>query len=163
MITLCPMTQPELESYLEHAINEYAKDHVRAGNWEPEGAVERSRAEFAKLLPQGVQTPKQYLFSIHESEADRNIGILWFADRSESPEPAAFIYDFEIQEEFRGRGYGAQALGALEAKVRAAGLNKLSLHVFGHNRVARSLYQKMGYEETNVLMSKDLSMSSQGE
>lgn len=156
MITLRSMTQAELETYLEHAINEYASEHVRAGNWKPEGAVERSRAEFTKLLPQGVNTPGQYLFSIHDSETDRNIGILWFADQGESEEQAAFIYDFEIQEEYRGHSYGAQALSALEAQVRAAGLNKLALHVFGHNRVARSLYQKMGYVETNVLMSKQL-------
>jgi predicted GNAT family acetyltransferase len=30
------------------------------------------------------------------------------------------------------------------------------LHVFGHNQVARALYEKIGYEVTNVLMSKKL-------
>lgn len=156
MISLVPMTQPELESYLAAAIREYADDHVRAGNWEAEGALERSKKEFDTLLPQGVHTPKQYVYSIHADDADKNIGMIWFADRSESSEPSAFIYDFVIQSEYRGQGYGAQAMRALEDEVRALGLRKISLHVFGDNRVARNLYAKLGYAETNVLMSKNL-------
>jgi ribosomal protein S18 acetylase RimI-like enzyme len=35
-------------------------------------------------------------------------------------------------------------------------ISKISLHVFGHNKIAISLYQKTGYEITNVLMSKTL-------
>lgn len=156
MILLLPMTPPEFEVYLDGAIRAYAEDHVQAGNWAAEGALERSRGEFESLLPQGVNTPKQYLYSIHETESEKNIGILWFADKRDSPDPSAFIYDFEIQPAYRGRGYGAQALRALEDQVRAIGLQKISLHVFGHNRVARGLYGKMGYAETNVLMSKKL-------
>jgi RimJ/RimL family protein N-acetyltransferase len=156
MVTLVPMTQAEFESYLEAAIREYADDHVRAGNWAAEGALERSRQEFDALLPQGVNTPQQYVFSIHADDADRNIGMLWFADRRATPGHCAWIYDFVIQEEYRGRGYGALAMRALEDQVRAVGLDKISLHVFGDNRVARGLYAKMGYVETNVLMSKKL-------
>ena len=33
----------------------------------------------------------------------------------------------------------------------------ISLHVFGHNRVARALYEKLGYETTNVNMTEKLS------
>lgn len=156
MITLIPMSQTELDAYLEAAIREYADDHVRAGNWQAEGALERSKQEFDALLPQGVHTPKQYVFSIHDDALGKNIGLLWFADRSDTPEPCAWIYDFVIQKEYRGRGYGAPAMRALEDQVRAIGLDKISLHVFGDNRVARGLYAKMGYVETNVLMSKKL-------
>jgi ribosomal protein S18 acetylase RimI-like enzyme len=47
---------------------------------------------------------------------------------------------------------------ALEARVISMGLDVISLHVFGHNRAARSLYEKLGYETTNVYMSKKLSI-----
>jgi predicted GNAT family acetyltransferase len=36
------------------------------------------------------------------------------------------------------------------------GLKTLKLHVFGSNHVARKLYETVGYETTNVNMSKNL-------
>jgi ribosomal protein S18 acetylase RimI-like enzyme len=44
----------------------------------------------------------------------------------------------------------------LEEKAREMGLKSLELHVFGSNHVARKLYETIGYETTNVLMSKKL-------
>ena len=35
-------------------------------------------------------------------------------------------------------------------------MGKIQLHVFGHNSGARALYRKLGYEETNVIMTKRL-------
>lgn len=157
MVTLVPMTQVELDAYLESSIREYADEHVLAGNWDADTALERSQDEFAKLLPQGVSTPKQYIFAICD-ELGNKIGMIWFADQRDTPDKAAFIYDFVIQETYRGRGYGAPAMRALEEQVRAIGIHKISLHVFGANKVARGLYEKMGYEVTNVLMSKNLDL-----
>jgi hypothetical protein len=48
---------------------------------------------------------------------------------------------------------------AMEAEVKAMGLDRISLHVFGHNPGARRLYEKLGYETTNVYMAKQLGMS----
>lgn len=45
---------------------------------------------------------------------------------------------------------------AMENEVRSAGLKAVRLQVFGNNAVARSLYRKLGYIETNVIMAKDL-------
>ena len=156
MVTLVPMEQSELDSYLEHVIPDYAKDHVDAGNWDAEGALERSQKEFDELLPQGVESPNQHLYSICNGEAATNIGIIWFAVRDEPTGKVAFVYDFELKPEFRGKGYGAAALRAIEPKVQELGLQKISLHVFGKNKVAWHLYEKVGYEVTNVLMSKEL-------
>jgi ribosomal protein S18 acetylase RimI-like enzyme len=38
----------------------------------------------------------------------------------------------------------------------AMGIQKVTLHVFGDNTVARSLYRKLGFVETNVVMAKSL-------
>lgn len=156
MITLQSMTQAEFELYREHLIREYAKDHVEAGNWDAEGSIERSEKEIDGLLPQGVASPKHYLFSVHDDSTNTNVGILWFAEREEGGSNLAFIYDIELKPEARGKGYGAETMRLLEAEVRALGLNRISLHVFGKNTVARKLYEKMGFETTNVLMSKEL-------
>jgi ribosomal protein S18 acetylase RimI-like enzyme len=156
MISLIPMSQPAFEAYRDNAIREYAQEHVRAGNWKPDEALARSAAEFNQLLPAGVNSPQQHLYSIYDQNSGSVVGMLWFAEKRGEGEPHAWIYDFVIQPEFRGKGYGAEAMRALEDEVRAVGLNKVSLHVFGHNQIARNLYEKAGYAITNILMSKSL-------
>ena len=82
--------------------------------------------------------------------------MIWFAVVEQAGERAAFIYDFSADETLRGRGYGKAALLGLEQKVKALGITSVSLHVFGHNRAAWALYEKTGYEVTNVNMTKRL-------
>ena len=86
--------------------------------------------------------------------------MIWIASQQRGAQRTAFIYNIEIAEALRGKGYGRQALLAVEEKVKALGLDTISLHVFGHNLVARALYEKVGYEVTNVLMSKKLTHDS---
>ena len=45
---------------------------------------------------------------------------------------------------------------ALEDEVRAHGLDRIELNVFGGNAVARGLYRSLGYAESAVYMVKDL-------
>ena len=61
-----------------------------------------------------------------------------------------------IDEEFRGRGYGREAMLLAEQLARREGALTLGLNVFGHNQVARTLYSSLGYEETAVQMRKAL-------
>ncbi|HZY46079.1 MAG TPA: GNAT family N-acetyltransferase [Anaerolineae bacterium] len=156
MIQLIPMTQVEFDKFLSVEIEEYAQEHVKAGNWHPDEAIQLSKAEHAKLLPNGLASPNQYLYSIQATDSGSNIGMIWFAEQQQGPNHYAFIYDFRIDEAQRGKGYGQDALSAIEEKVKALGLDTISLHVFGHNQMARSLYEKVGYEITNVNMSKKL-------
>ena len=72
------------------------------------------------------------------------------------PHPYGFIYDLRIYDEYQRRGYARQAMLALETKVRELGLDTISLHVFGHNHAAKALYDQLGYEVTNINMSKKL-------
>ena len=86
---------------------------------------------------------------------DGAVGMLWFAVEETRP-TAAFIYDFSVGETYRGKGYGREALLALENRAKALGVRSISLHVFGHNRIARALNEKLGYETTNINMTKRL-------
>ena len=45
---------------------------------------------------------------------------------------------------------------ALEDEVRAHGLDRIELNVFGGNEVARGLYRSLGYAESAVYMVKRL-------
>lgn len=152
---LVQMTEPDFQAYLARAIQEYAQDKVQAGNWSQGEALERSRKEFENYLPQGIQTPENYLFSLLNEKGEK-VGFLWYATLPKQP-GLAFIYDFEIYEPFRRRGYASQALAALEQDAKARGAKQIELHVFGHNTAARLLYRKAGYIETNVMMTKIIS------
>lgn len=52
-------------------------------------------------------------------------------------------------------GYGKEALKSLDSFAREKDLSKISLHVFGHNKVALSLYQNTGFEVNQCLDVKD--------
>lgn len=158
MITLEPMTEAEYQRFLEPAIAEYAQDHVEAGQWTAEEAAEQSRKEFLALLPDGVKTPNHYLFTL-VNEAQQNVGMLWFAMRGQGE---AFVYDVRVDAAFQRRGYASQAFLELEDKVRALGGVRIGLHVFGKNHGAIAMYNKLGYEPTNILMAKTLEDNTTG-
>lgn len=154
MVQLVPMSEAEFETYQEHGVREYAMEHVEAGNWRPEEALQRAEQEFRELLPNGVASPDQYLFSIVDEKTGTKVGILWFAVQSRPVGQSAFVYDVEIFEQFRRHGYGTQTFLALEEKAREMGLKTISLHVFGHNYAAREMYEKLGYVPKSIWMSK---------
>jgi RimJ/RimL family protein N-acetyltransferase len=155
-IRLAPMTQPEFEAFLAHEVKDYAEEHVKAGNWSADEALAKSEAEFKQLLPEGKDSKDNYLFSIFDLESGVYVGNVWFAVIERGGPRHAFIYDFRILDEFHRQGYGTQAMLAVESEVQKLGINTISLHVFGHNHAARGLYEKVGYEVTNVNMTKHL-------
>ena len=149
MVRLVTIQQDDFEHFLEHEIREYANDHVRNGNWVPEGALEKSRKEFDALLPDGIYSKDQYVWSIVD-ETNNKIGVLWVQVKDQK----AFIYDFIIDEAFRGKGFGKQALAAMDEKLKAMDVESVALHVFGDNITAQELYKKMGFEITGIHMRK---------
>jgi ribosomal protein S18 acetylase RimI-like enzyme len=151
MIKLEPIQQEDFERFLEHGIREYADDHVRNGNWPAEGALERSKKEFEHYLPDGIHSKDQYLYSIVD-DSDNKIGVLWVQVKDQK----AFIYDFVIDEAFRGKGYGKQALIAMDEKLKSMNVESVGLHVFGDNITAQELYKKMGFQITGIHMKKEL-------
>jgi ribosomal protein S18 acetylase RimI-like enzyme len=90
------------------------------------------------------------------SQDGQVVGQLWVAI-VERPRRHAFVYNLEIDEAHRRRGYGEGAMRAAEDEARRLGVDTIRLHVFGHNTRARPLYDKLGYEPTNIMMSKTLS------
>lgn len=155
MIKLVPMQPSDLENYLALAVQEYAQDKIAAGNYAPSEGLEKARAEFDALLPNGTETPRQHLFTIM-NEVDEKVGIIWLAEIESGARRYAFIYDLRVFEAYQRRGYGKQAMLVVEEEAKALGLDRIALHVFGHNKVARDLYEKLGYEITNLNMSKKI-------
>lgn len=156
MVRLEPMDEAEFQDYLKESIPEYAQEHVKAGRWSSEEALQRAREEYEQILPDGLQTKDQYVFSVVDEGTATNVGMLWFAVRIRGQKPSAYVFDVIIAENYRRRGYGEQAFRALEEKVHELGIETISLHVFGHNYAARAMYEKLGYIPTNITMSKTL-------
>jgi ribosomal protein S18 acetylase RimI-like enzyme len=151
MTKLEPIQQEDFERFLEREIRGYAEDHVRNGNWSLEGALERSRQEFEHYLPDGILSKDQYLYSIIDENGNK-IGVLWVQVK----EQKAFIFDFVIDEAYRGKGYGKQALAAMDEKLLSMNVESVELHVFGDNVTAQELYKKAGFRITGIHMNKKL-------
>jgi RimJ/RimL family protein N-acetyltransferase len=153
---LRPMTQAEYDAWLDEEIKGYAQDKVDAGTWLAEEALERSAESFRSLLPAGLASPDQYLFTMEDEAAGRSVGTIWLGKTAREGKSKAFIYDIVVDETERGKGYGKQAMLLIEDEARKLGLTEIGLHVFGHNAIARDLYLKVGYEITDYVMSKSL-------
>ncbi|MDQ0268140.1 GNAT family N-acetyltransferase [Cytobacillus purgationiresistens] len=154
MVRLKPMNHEEFQQYMITAIEDYAKEKVISGNWSEEEAITLSTNTFNQLLPKDETSEFNYLFSIfHEQQL---IGMIWVAQKSPDHNDEAFIYDFIIFDQYQGQGHGKSAMREIEVIVKEMGIKKIGLHVFGHNKIARGLYEKMGYEITNITMAKSI-------
>jgi ribosomal protein S18 acetylase RimI-like enzyme len=156
MVNLQLMAEREFGKYKLRLIQEYANEQVKSGAWQPTDAAERARAEIDEMLPEGLSTPKHYLFSVMEDSVESPVGALWIFLRERNMLIEAFISDLVIFESFRRRGFASQALTELDAKAKELGAAKIRLQVFGHNHAARMLYEKIGYATVNVYMDKRL-------
>jgi len=156
MVKLVPMTPGEFDVFLEHGIKEYAKDRVRAGFWTETESLARSRKEHRALLPDGIKSRYHHFYTIQDAENGDAVGVLWLKTDLDSSRGSGFVFDLEIREPFRRKGYARQAMLELENVARGMGLRQLGLHVFAFNEGARLLYEGLGYSVASVNMLKDL-------
>lgn len=153
-ITFEPMSEERFNTYYETKLQDYADEHVKAGNWHEADALENAQHQFKQLLPDGLKTKDHNLLTImsdHEA-----VGILWLFVKHNEEDKQAFIYDIELDENQRGKGYGNLTMASLEKYAKSEGISRIGLHVFAHNERAFALYQKMGYEIKSYNMSKKI-------
>lgn len=150
------MTAEEFAGYRPRLVREYAADQVKAGRYRADRAESEVDRELGELLPDGEATPGHEFF-VAEDDDGGQVGILWLCLTNPRAEAdTAWIYDIEVVESRRGQGLGRALLAAAEDEVRRHGPTSLALNVFGHNPVARSLYESAGYQTTNIAMRKRL-------
>ncbi len=83
-------------------------------------------------------------------------GYVWFgvSQRPFSGLKVGWIYDVQVLPEHRGKGVG-EALMRHAVKVsRERGFNQIGLMVNAKNRVAASLYEKLGFRTEYMMMEK---------
>jgi RimJ/RimL family protein N-acetyltransferase len=128
----------------------YAEDIEHNGGFSPEAA----RAKAAEDIPRVLADPKSTMYGL-EDEGEW-IGHLWVGERQLQGRRCLWIWDIQVNEAHRGRGYGRSAMLLVEEEARRLGLERIELNVFGGNEVARGLYRAVGYDEIAVSMGKDL-------
>ncbi len=155
-LRLRPMTADEFREYYPHSVAAYAEDMVRNVKLSPEVAHERAVTALQGLLPEALSTPGHRL-TVAEDEGGERVGMLWFARlTTPSGTEVAYLFDVEVEETMRGRGLGRRLMELLEEEVAALGLSRIELNVFGHNDVARRLYEDLGYVEISRQLFKEL-------
>ena len=161
-VRLRTMTPDQFDEYLGWVVDDYAAELERNGKAVGEAASEASRASFASVLPDGVDTPGQVLLVAEDPEDGGRVGLLWFGPSTDDP-TMAWVYDLTVDEERRGRGWGRAIMHAFEAQALHHGYRRAGLNVYGDNRVARQLYESLGYLETARQLYKDLPGADQSE
>ncbi len=67
----------------------------------------------------------------------------------------AFIDEFYLAEEYRGRGWGRKAMEFAEDAARELGITTLHLEVVNQNAAALKIYSKLGFKShTSTFLSK---------
>jgi diamine N-acetyltransferase len=67
----------------------------------------------------------------------------------------AFVDEFYLREEYRGRGWGRATMTFAENAARAAGIRTLHLEVVRKNAKALELYRRLGFREhASTFLSK---------
>lgn len=156
MIHLIPMTEDEFTNVREHMVTALAEDNIEGDVWRADNALQKSRDAIQRMLPDGLGTRNTFIFALQEPSLSEVVGFIYLMIEGEDSLPFVHISYLEIYEPYRRKGYGAQTLQAVEAKVREMGIANIGLHVFGYNAGARALYEKMGYQVGGLYMRKKL-------
>jgi GNAT superfamily N-acetyltransferase len=147
------ITLSEFQAWEKSSELNYAAEKVKEGLSE-EDALAESKASREKHLPKGLATPNHYLYSVELDGAV--IGTLWWGLSKQGKTDVPWIFDIMLEPSSRGKGLGRRVMEWAADDVRSKGFSKLGLHVFGHNKVARGLYESLGFETTNIVMYKKL-------
>lgn len=152
-IKLTSMNKQDFKEFIERATVNFAKDKVKNGSWKEETAQEQSETAFNSLLPEGEKTENNVLKNIVFEE--RNIGYIWYSLNKKQELPYAYLFEILIYPEFRGQGFGTEAMNLCMKEINALGIDNVWLHVFGHNQDALKLYQRLGFHITDYNLKVD--------
>ena len=146
-LQLRPMEEEEFVAWLPLLRDDYAEDLVRDYGMSADKARAQAVAEI-----DGHRSAEHSVFVIAVEREP--VGHLWLVERRDAYEPTLVVYDIDVDESYRGRGYGKAAMVFAEEEARRRGLTRIALHVGARNDGARNLYRSLGFEENEVAMSK---------
>ncbi len=149
-ITFEPFPDSDLDEWIDRTRLNYIDERVSAGDSRSE-AEDNANATIERLFPNRSPATGQLVGRL--ISRTRAIGYLWVGVAGLDPQ-RWWVWDVMIDEQFRGQGFGRQALELAEELARGEGAQSIGLNVLGHNHVARDLYTSLGYSETAIQMRK---------
>ena len=153
---LTPMSEESFAWYKANSSPNYARDKVASGEWEEDDALDKARELFDEMMPQGLDTPDNFLFEIVDEWDDVTVGMLWFKVEERGGDREAYVCDIFVKPEHQRKGHASRAFRRLEDTVKDLGLSGIGLNVFGNNVQAHRLYERLGYEPLNIYMFKPM-------
>lgn len=102
--------------------------------------------------------PDSVVFLACDPATGEKMGLLWFGARlnSVTGEREAWVFNLTVVPAHRGRGVAQALMQHAETYAREQGFAVIGLKVANHNQAARALYAKLDYEESSILMRKNL-------
>jgi ribosomal protein S18 acetylase RimI-like enzyme len=128
------------------------------GNWSP-GLAQVITRELAGAIAQDAmhrQTARTWNGVVTVREAGRLCGLAILLYSRDGPHAYGVIEDVVIDGRRRGAGLGTQLIEWVLADMRAAGLTRVYLESGVHNIRAHSLFEKLGFETTSIVMTQAL-------
>ncbi|AMB57545.1 GNAT family N-acetyltransferase [Microterricola viridarii] len=154
-VQLKPMPEQRLAEWITSSQEDYRLSRIAAGESE-ELAGLRAAESTERFFGSGAPLPLHQVFDVVLPDAESTVvGYLWIGPQFGS-ETDWWVWDVEIAEAHRRRGYAREALQLGEAEARLLGAQSIGLNVFGYNTGAQALYESLGYGVAAVNMSKKL-------
>jgi ribosomal protein S18 acetylase RimI-like enzyme len=150
-----PMSEQEYNLWYQQILVEYAQEKAQVLEIDQDQALLLSQQSLEKTLPDGLKSADNHLFSI-SNEEKKVVGAIWFKVSTEWGVTTAFIYDLKIEAAHRRQGHAQAAMKLIEPEAKKHGASKMALHVFGFNKAAAKLYEKIGYSITDINMAKPI-------
>ena len=151
-ITLRPMLHDRLDDWIARSFTVYLEERMQSGE-SREVAEARVARSMQENFPNGRPLASHRVFDVLEGEEP--VGQLWIGPQVEGS-TSWWVFDVEIFEPYRRRGYARAALELGHAEAKSLGGTSIGLNVFGFNTGAKELYEKLGYAVTSTQMKREL-------
>ncbi|MFD9646700.1 GNAT family N-acetyltransferase [Streptomyces sp. NPDC059082] len=149
-----PVTEAEFDDWSAKSRAAFAQSWIDRGVPE-EQALAKAEDSGRRFLPQGLATPGATISVAVRDE--QVVGFLWVGRLEREPgKGTGFVFEIEVVEEQRGKGYGRGLMLLAEHIALEAGERLIELHVFAGNTPAIRLYESLGYRTTLLNSAKPL-------
>ena len=145
MLRLRDMPQERLISWQEHTLAAWAEDLTSTGLTDDQIAQLVGKSA-GVLFPDGGLRDGHSVFEV-VVDGDA-AGYLWVGPSDSTDD--FYVFDVEIEVQFRSRGLGRAAMRAAENLAQARGYPAVALTVADANMVARGLYESEGYHTVDA-------------
>jgi mycothiol synthase len=142
-VELVPLSSADFDRRRPSLVTEYARKMVENMGVTPEQAAAEAERQTAAMLPAGAATPGQHLSAAVQDGAE--VGFLWVTTAGLADPGMGWISVIEVEPAHQSKGIGSSMMRAAEDDLRARGMSRLGLHVFGRNTGAQRLYARLGY------------------